>query len=89
MPFASRDYRQQHLVTQRPRIIGLQPQPSVPAATGLPTPGANPVLFNAVPAASAQATAPTQQQAQFYGGFGNFYGAGYQAAGGQADWWSK
>jgi len=87
-PFASRDYRQQHMPVHRPGIVGMPtPQPSATGASGISAPAANPVLYTAVPPPQA---ASTQQQATlFYGGFGGFYSGAYQQAAGQQDWWSK
>lgn len=87
-PFASRDYRQQHMPVQRPGVIGMPPpQPGSAGAPGFTAPAANPVLFNAVP--PSQAGSNQQQATLFYGGFGGFYSGAYPQAAGQQDWWSK
>jgi ATP-dependent RNA helicase DDX3X len=85
-PFASRDYRQQHLPTHRgPGVVS-----APPSVGNLPGQAASQMVFNAVapPPPPTNSGAPQQQPTLFYGGYSNFYSGTYAPAAGQGEWWN-
>jgi len=82
-PFASRDYRQQHMPTHRTGVVSAPPSVANLPAQAQPSA----VMYNPI-APPPQANAAAQQPTLFYGGYSNFYSGAYQPTGGQGEWWN-